>query len=120
VLKLLTRYTKQIPERSQPDHANHINPANHGSDILLTQIIKLYFELTLIFDVLLSETDYISFPDFFVVCLNRQADEAETAAWQKALHIHQTQRLSPSCDLPQTQNLFSQRYADLETLYPQK
>ena len=65
VLTLLARYAKNIREHTLP---------NEILDFLLTQIVKLYFEITLMFDVFLSETDYISFVDFYSLRLNRQAD----------------------------------------------
>jgi len=105
VLKLLARFAKNIREHTQP------NPI---FDILLTQIVKLYFEITLMFDVLLAETDCFSFTDFYSLRLNRQADESETAAYQKALHIHQAQRLFIAFDTTNAQSLLSQLYADLE------
>jgi hypothetical protein len=82
--------------------------------VLLSQIVKLYFEITLLFDVLLSEKDYISFADFFALRLNRQADEGETAAYQKALHIHHAQQLYSNFDSAAASNLLSQLYGDLE------
>jgi hypothetical protein len=105
VLALLARYAKNIREHTQP------NPI---FDFLLMQIVKLYFELTLIFDVLLTETDYSPFADFYSFRLNRQADESETAAYQKALHIHQAQRLYNDFDSAAAQNLLMQLFADLE------
>jgi len=104
VLNLLYRYARNIQEYPQ---------SNPIFDFLLTQIVKLYFEITLMFDVLLSEKDYISFTDFHALRLNRQADEGSTAAYQKALHIRQAQRLFASLDAVQAQNLLSQLYADL-------
>ncbi|MDR0505733.1 MAG: hypothetical protein LBH32_02790 [Dysgonamonadaceae bacterium] len=105
VLALLARYAKNIREHTQPSPI---------FDFLLAQIVKLYFELTLIFDALLSETDYHSFSDFYYNRLNRQADESETAAYQKALHIHQAQRLYNDFDSAAAQSLLTQLFADLE------
>ena len=105
VLKLLARYAKAIREQTQ---------SNPIFDFLLTQIVKLYFEITLMFDVLLSDTDYISFPDFYSLRLNRQADDTSIYAYNKALHIHQAQRLFASFDTANAQNLLSQLYYDLE------
>jgi hypothetical protein len=105
VLNLLSRYARNIREHTRP------NPI---FDFLLTQIVKLYFELTLMFDVLLSETDYHSFSDFHSSRLNRQADEGETAAYQKALHLHQAQRLYNTFDSAAASNLLVQLYGDLE------
>ncbi|MDR2064114.1 MAG: hypothetical protein LBP85_00145 [Prevotellaceae bacterium] len=105
VLTLLARYAKNIQEHTQP------NPI---FSVLLSQIVKLYFEITLLFGVLLSEQDYISFADFFALRLNRQADEDETAAYQKALHIHQAQQLYSNFDSAAASNLLSQLYGDLE------
>ena len=67
------------------------------------------------FDVLLTEQDYISFSDFYFSRLNRQAEESETAAYQKALHIHQAQRLYCNFEITAVQNLLAQLYGDLET-----
>jgi hypothetical protein len=105
VLALLARYAKNIREHAQPSPIY---------DFLLTQIVKLYFELTLIFDVLLTETDYIPFADFYSLRLNRQADEGEILAYQKALHIHQAQRLYNNFDSTAAQSLLAQLFADLE------
>ncbi len=103
-LKLLARFAKAIQEQTQSIEI---------FDFLLTQIVKLYFEITLIFDILLSETDYISFPDFYFSRLNRQADEVENLAYKKALHIHQAQQLFITFDTTQAQTLLSQLYNDL-------
>jgi hypothetical protein len=105
VLTLLARYAKNIQEHAQP------NPI---FSVLLSQIVKLYFEITLLFDALLSEKDYISFADFFALRLNRQADEGETAAYQKALHLHQAQQLYSNFDSAAASNLLSRLYGDLE------
>lgn len=104
VLKLLSRYAKNIQEQTQP---------NSIFDLLLTQIVKLYFEITLIFDVLLSETDFVSFPDFYSLRLNQQVNKQEIAAYHKALHIHQAQQLNT--DSTTASNLLLQLYEDLET-----
>jgi hypothetical protein len=104
-LSQLARHAKTIQEHTQP---------NEIFTYLLTQIVKLYFELTLMFDVLLSEKDYISFADFFSLRLNRQADEASVSAYKKALHIHQAQRLYNDFDSATAQNLLAQLFADLE------
>jgi len=105
VLELLARYAKNIQE-----HPQH-NPI---FDFLLTQIVKLYFEITIIFDVLLSEKDYISFPDFHALRLNRQADEGETSAYQKAKHIHQAQQAYNNFDIVAILLLIPQLYSNLE------
>ena len=104
VLKLLARYAKHIREQAVP------NPI---FDFLLAQIVKLYFEITLMFDALLSDTDYISFADFHTLLLRRQPDEDESAAYQKALHIHRAQLLFASFDTPEARNVLSLLYADL-------
>ncbi|MDR1371814.1 MAG: hypothetical protein LBJ17_01615 [Dysgonamonadaceae bacterium] len=98
VLKLLARYAKNIREHTQ---------SNSIFDDLCKQIVKLYFELTLIFDVLLSETDYHSFLDFYYNRLNRQADESELSAYQKAQHIHQAQYLYNDFDSAAAQSLLA-------------
>jgi hypothetical protein len=105
VLTLLARYAKTIQEQTQPSEI---------FAYLLTQIVKLYFEITLMFDVLLTEQDYISFADFYFSRLNRQADEGELSAYKKALHIHQAQQLYNNLDNAAVQNLLSQLFADLE------
>jgi hypothetical protein len=105
VLEQLARYAKNIREHSQP------NPIFTS---LLTQIVKLYFEITLMFDVLLSDTDYISFPDFHTLRLNRQADEGETSSYQKAKHIHQAQQSYNNFDIVTILTLAPQLYSDLE------
>jgi hypothetical protein len=107
VLKLLARYAKAIQEQAQPDPILLF---------LFTQIVKLYFEITLMFDVLLSATDYISFFDFYFSRLNRQADEGETAAYNKAVHIHQAQRLYNTFDAAQAQILLPQLYTDIAAM----
>jgi len=106
VLKQLARYAKAIQEQTQTDP---ILP------FLLTQIVKLYFETILIFDVLLSVTDYIAFSDFYFSRLNRQPDEIETAAYNRAVNIHQAQRLYTAFDTSQVQTLLPQLYTDLAT-----
>jgi hypothetical protein len=104
ILKQLARYTKAIQEQTQPDPI---------LTFLHTQLVKLYFEITLMFDVLLSATDYISFSDFYFSRLNRQPDEVETTAYNRAVHIHQAQRLYTTFDITKTQILLPQLYDDL-------
>jgi hypothetical protein len=103
-LTLLARYAKNIRQQTQP---------NEILDFLLTQIVKLYFEITVMFDVLLTEQDYISFVDFYSLRLNLQADEGELSSYHKALHIHQAQRLYENFDAATVQNLLSQLYGDI-------
>jgi hypothetical protein len=105
VLRQLARHAKNIQEQTQ---------TNPILACLLTQIVKLYFEITLIFDTLLSETDYISFIDFYFSRLNRQADEGETSAYQTAKHIRQAQQLYNHFDTTTAQKLLPQLYGDLE------
>jgi len=83
VLNLLSLFAESIRNLPQP------NPV---FDFLLTNIVKLYFELTFMFEALLSEKDYISFFDFYAFILNRQADNDEKKAYQKTLRLHQAQR----------------------------
>ncbi|MDR3047413.1 MAG: hypothetical protein LBU51_07360 [Bacteroidales bacterium] len=106
-LSQLARHAKTIQEQAQP---------NEIFACLLTQIVKLYFEITLIFDVLLSGQDYISFTDFYSVRLNRQVDEVALSAYSKALHVHQAQRLYNDFDNAAVINLLSQLYSDLAKL----
>lgn len=105
VLNLLSRYAKHLAQQNQ---------SNSIFDYLLVQIVKLYFELTLMLDVLLSEQDYISFTDFYSLRLNRQAEEAELLAYLKALHVHQAQRLYNNFDSDTASSLLSQLYGDLK------
>lgn len=104
-LKLLARYAKQIQESKQ---------TNLIFNYLLTQIVNLYFELTLIFNELLSNKEYFSFSDFIYLQLNRQADKVEISAYQKALHIHQAQQVYNKFDSQSAQRLLTQLIADLE------
>ncbi|GHV00823.1 hypothetical protein FACS1894159_07420 [Bacteroidia bacterium] len=106
-LAQLARHAKTIGEQPQ---------SNEIFALLLTQITKLYFEITLIFDVLLTEQDYISFADFYSIRLNRQADETSISAYNAALHIHQAQRLYANFDSQAIRNLLPQLYTDLRKL----
>jgi hypothetical protein len=103
-LSQLARHAKTIQEQSQP---------NEIFASLLTQIVKLYFEIVLMFDLLLSEKDYISFADFYSLRLNRQADEVTLSAYSRALHIHKAQRLYSNFDNNAALNLLPQLYGDL-------
>jgi hypothetical protein len=103
-LTLFARYAKNIQQQTQ---------SNEILDFLLTLIVNLYFEITMMFDVLLTEQDYISFADFYSLRFNRQAGEGELSAYYKALHIHQAQRLYENFDVAIAQNLLSQLYGDI-------
>jgi hypothetical protein len=101
VLSGLQRFAKNIK-----DHPCQ----NIILDFLLQQIIKLYFELTLIFDLLLSEKDYTSFVDFYSLRLNRQPEEDEISAYQKAELIHKGQKLVMNFDYKVSVDLLNELY----------
>jgi hypothetical protein len=59
---------------------------------LQTHLIKLYFELTLMFDVLITENDFTPFDDFFLDCLNQYPTIEQTNTYKAALLIQQAQK----------------------------
>jgi len=104
VLESLALYAKNIREHPQ---------RNPVFNILLTQLTKLYFEITLMFDVLLSGEDYVSLPDFYTLYLNRQAGREEINEYDKALHMHKAQQIYNSDLANQALVLLSRLYTDL-------
>jgi hypothetical protein len=104
VLSQLARHAKTIKEEAQ---------SNEIIEFLQLNIVKLYFEITIMFDVLLSEQDYISFVDFYSIRLNQQIDETTNAAYQKALHVHQAQRLFETFDILQAEKIIQLLFVDL-------
>jgi len=85
---------------------------NNIFDFMLTQIVKLYFEITIIFDALISEKDYISITDFYALRLNRQADNDVLQSYTSAVHIHQAQQLFLNFNTEKATNILSQLYID--------
>jgi len=104
VLSQLARHAKTIKEEAQ---------SNEIIELLQLNIVKLYFEITIMFDVLLSEQDYISFVDFYSIRLNQQIDETSNVAYQKALHIHQAQRLFEAFETFKAEKLLQLLLIDL-------
>ena len=75
--------------------ARNIVEHTHPSDILellLSIIIKTYYEITLIFDTVIQRTDYISYSDFCSLKLKRSTDNIFQLAYAKALLLHDSQQ----------------------------
>lgn len=75
--------------------ARNIVEHTHPSDILellLSIIIKTYYEITLIFDAIIQRTDYISYSDFCSIKLKRNSDNIFQLAYDKALLLHNSQK----------------------------
>lgn len=102
-LQCLSNYAKKIATGTYN---------NNIFDFLLAQIVKLYFEITIIFDVLLSEKDYYSLTDFYALRLNRQADNDVIRSYTSAIHIHQAQQLFQQFNTEDATKILSQLYVD--------
>jgi hypothetical protein len=86
---------------------------------LQTHLIKLYFELTLLFDVLITENDFTPFDDFFLDCFNQYPAIEQTNAFKAAKIIQQTQKqISKGLDSSEAQTLLSE-FSQLLTNQPQ-
>ncbi|MCK9205569.1 MAG: hypothetical protein M0P66_00515 [Salinivirgaceae bacterium] len=76
---------------------------------LQTHLIKLYFELTLMFDVLLTENDFTPFDDFFLDCFNQYPTIEQANAYKATKIIQQTQiQTSKGLDISEAQTMLSE------------
>ncbi len=112
-LHQLARYAKQIPEYKILIAGTDKN-INTIFDILLTQIVKLYFEMTLIFESILKEKEYHSFIDFHSICLNQVPSVESLKAFNKATLIHKAQnQICSVFDKSKTNQLLENLYHSL-------
>lgn len=86
-LRQFIRHAKQIAQAKEETEQTSLI-----FDLLLTQLIKLYFELVFIFEPLLKEKDIYSFEDFHSICLNRQPSESSLIAFNQALNLNLAQK----------------------------
>lgn len=112
-LRQFIRHAKQIVQAKEETEQTSLI-----FDLLLTQLIKLYFELTFIFEPLLKEKDSYSFEDFHSICLNRQPSESSSTAFNKAANIHITQKaIQKEFDKTEINQLLGSLYLSL-AFYP--
>ena len=97
-LQQIKSYTKTAADISDSIYQN-----------LQTHLIKLYFELTLLFDVLLTDNDFTPFDDFFLDCFNQYPAIEQTNAYKAAKIIQQTQKqISKGLDSSEAQTMLSE------------
>lgn len=98
---------------------SHIKKATKTADTyyqdLQTNLVKLYYELTISFDVLLTENDFTTFEDLYLECFNRYPSVDELNAYQAAKLIHEAQTLiALNNDIQKTQNLLGDICSSIE------
>ncbi|MEZ7937353.1 MAG: hypothetical protein QMB99_09270 [Paludibacteraceae bacterium] len=98
---------------------SHIKKASETADTyyqdLQTNLVKLYYELTISFDVLLTENDFTTFEDLYLECFNRYPSDDELNAYQAAKLIHEAQTLIVlNNDIQKTQNLLGDICCSIE------
>lgn len=98
---------------------SHIKKATETADIyyqdLQTNLVKLYYELTISFDVLLTEKDFTAFEDLYLECFNRYPSDDELNAYQAAKLIQEAQTLiTLNNDIQKTQNLLGDICSSIE------
>lgn len=82
VLNQLLKHAKQL---SQLDLCNTLS-------LLQNHIIKLYFELILIFSQILKDSDYYTFADFHTVCFNRLPESNFVNEYEVAKNVQLAQK----------------------------
>ncbi len=98
--------------------ARNIVDHTHPSDILellLNNILKTYYEVTLIFDIIIQSTDYISYSDFCALKLKRYTDNIFELAYAKALLIHDSQQAFSNKDSEKINILLPKLFDELTT-----
>jgi len=91
---------------------SYIKKASETADTyfqdLQINLVKLYYELTIAFDVLLTENDFTAFEDLYVECFNRYPSDDELNSYQAAKFIHEAQtQIDLNSDIQKTQNLLA-------------
>ena len=82
---------------------------------LQTNLVKLYYELTIIFDVVLTENDFTAYEDLYLECFNRYPSNDELNAYQVAKLIHEVQtQIALNCDIQSAQNLYTDVCSSIE------
>lgn len=83
--------------------------------VVQTNLVKLYYELTISFDVLLTENDFTAFEDLYLECFNRYPSDDELNAYQAAKLIHEAQtQIDLNSDIQKTQNLLGDICSSIE------
>ncbi len=86
--------------------ATEIDDAIHQT--LQTTLTKLYYELSIEFDLLLTETDFTAFEELYFECLNHYPSDEEINAYQAAKYIHEVQKqIALNIDLEEAQSLYT-------------
>ena len=98
---------------------SHIKKASETADtyyqVLQINLVKLYYELTISFDVLLTENDFTAFEDLYLECFNRYPSDDELNAYQAAKLIHEAQtHIALNYDIQETQNLLGEICSSIE------
>lgn len=98
---------------------SHIKKASETADTyyqdLQANLVKLYYELTISFDVLLTENDFTAFDDLYLECFNRYPSDDELNAYKAAKLIHEAQtQIDLNSDIQKTQNLLGDICSSIE------
>lgn len=96
-LKQIKSYTKNVADISDLIFQN-----------ILAQLIKLYFELTIEFDIILTENDFTPFEDFFLDCYSIYPTNEQSDAYNTAKLIQQAQKyIAEKADIRSLQKFFA-------------
>lgn len=102
--------TRQEVKETLRQIKSYIKKASETVDVihkaLQITLIKLYYELSIEFDLLLTETDYIAFEDLYLECLNHYPSDEEVNAYRAAKYIQEVQKqIELNIDLEEAQSL---------------
>ena len=102
--------TRQELKETLRQIKSYIKKASETADIyyqdLQANLIKLYYELAITFDVLLTENDFTAFEDLYFECFNHYPSVEELNAYQIAKFIQAAQaQIALNSDIQEAQNL---------------
>lgn len=114
--------TRQELKETLRQIKSYIKKATETADTnyqeLQTILVRLYYELTIAFDVLLTENDFIAFEDLYLECFNRYPSTDELNAYQAAKLIQEAQaQIDLNCDIQKAQNLLADICKSIELNY---
>ena len=111
--------TRQELKETLRQIKSYIKKASETADTyyqnLQANLVRLYYELTISFDVLLTENDFTAFEDLYLECFNRYPSNDELKAYQAAKLIHEAQtQIAINCDIQRAQNLHANICSSIE------
>ena len=104
--------TRQELKETLRQIKSYLKKASETDDVyfqyLQTNLIKLYYELTITFDALLSENDFVAFDDLYFECFNHYSSADELKAYQAAKLIQEVQtHIAIYCNIQEAQDLLA-------------